>query len=367
MVLTHRLYVAPHLPNGGLVIDGNLDKPEWAAAPWSTPFDEIRGQDDAPDGSRPTLACRTRMKMLWDAEYLYIAAMIESDFQVVATFTERNSPIHQQDSDFEVFIDADGSCHNYKELEVSPTNVVWNLLLTRPYSDGGGERSGRVAQPGEPDYYEVEAQRTATRVLNGRIGDASGATWTVEMALAHRDTLARLPDARSPTAGERWRINFSRVEHRGATNWVWQPQVVWEPKARRYEGKVNMHLPDAWGFVEFAGAARAECPTDLAAEPAQTLVEAEPAHAAAMSVYYAQHARRAASGSFARSIVELREEGLVDEAALAACTLSLTMRVADTDHGGADGGARPTGFVVTATGDSGATISVRDDRLVTRE
>ena len=36
MVLTHRLYVAPHLPNGGLVIDGNLDKPEWAAALYTT-------------------------------------------------------------------------------------------------------------------------------------------------------------------------------------------------------------------------------------------------------------------------------------------------------------------------------------------
>ena len=126
-------YRAPRLiDRASLVIDGNLDKDEWAAAPWSAPFADIRGPEDAPADAQPPDGCTTRVKMLWDDEYLYVGAIVESTFEVVASFTERNSPIFQKDSDFEVFIDAAGSCHAYKELEVNPANVVWNLLLTRP-------------------------------------------------------------------------------------------------------------------------------------------------------------------------------------------------------------------------------------------
>ena len=194
-------------PKGSpLSIDGDLTKPAWAFAPWSAAFGDIRGED-APQDEKPPASCSTRMKMMWDDEFLYIGAEIVSDFAVVATFTERNSPIYQQDSDYEVFVDADGSCHNYKELEINALNVVWNLLLTRPYSDGGGEHSGRVAAPDEPAYYEAANQRSAVRIVSGEIGKAAGATWTVEIALAHEDTLARQPNAKRPAVGGRWRIN----------------------------------------------------------------------------------------------------------------------------------------------------------------
>ena len=67
--------------------------------------------------------------MCWDDDYLYIAALVESDREVIAEFTERNSPIFQKDSDFEVFVDPGGSCHAYKELELNANNIVWNLML----------------------------------------------------------------------------------------------------------------------------------------------------------------------------------------------------------------------------------------------
>src|SRR6202453_3662872 len=52
-------------------ITGKLDDPAWAAAPWSEAFVDIEG-----DG-KPKPRFRTRMKMLWDDQYLYIAAEIE--------------------------------------------------------------------------------------------------------------------------------------------------------------------------------------------------------------------------------------------------------------------------------------------------
>ena len=64
---------------------------------------------------------------------------------------------------------------------------------------------------------------------------------------------ARMP--LPPREGDQWRVNFSRVEWvhelvagkyqrvkgKKEDNWVWSPQ-----------GKVNMHLPEHWGYVQFA-------------------------------------------------------------------------------------------------------------------
>ena len=99
---TPRSYVAKKVLHP-LTIDGNLDKPEWDEVEWSEPFGEIRGEDSPPN-TRPGPSSETRIKMRWDARYLYIAARLCS--QEVgwrfASFTERNSPIFHKDSDFEV-------------------------------------------------------------------------------------------------------------------------------------------------------------------------------------------------------------------------------------------------------------------------
>jgi hypothetical protein len=128
-----RHYVAPRVQGKPPIIDGNIEKSEWQAVPFSSAFDEIRGKEDAPPGTRPSQSCMTRFKMMWDDDFLYICGLIESDFRVIANFTHRNEPIFQKDSDFEVFLDPLGSCHNYKELELNAINTVWNLMLDKPY------------------------------------------------------------------------------------------------------------------------------------------------------------------------------------------------------------------------------------------
>ena len=121
-------YVARRLPPGAppLEMDGNLDKPAWAEVEWSEAFGDIRGPVDAPSDAQPSRAQRTRMKMRWDDEHLYVAAELESDFAVLATFTERNAPIFTQDSDFEVFVDPAAGTHAYKECLVSVL-YLWQL------------------------------------------------------------------------------------------------------------------------------------------------------------------------------------------------------------------------------------------------
>lgn len=77
----------------------------------------------------------TRMKMRWDDEFLYVGAELQ-ETQLWANLTVNNSIIYY-DNDFEVFVDPDGSNNFYKELEINARNLNWNLLLVRPYLNGG--------------------------------------------------------------------------------------------------------------------------------------------------------------------------------------------------------------------------------------
>lgn len=235
-------------------VDGNIYKPAWEEVPWSEDFVDIQGAD-APQGNGPTENTRTRMKMRWDDEFLYIAAeMTAKDWPIVAEKSARNSIIFSTDSDFEVFVDADESNHYYKELEVNARNAVWNLLLDKPYSNGGGEKSGRVANPGDPNFWDVTRQRTAVRIFGDLGAPNPDGKWTAEIALYHAETLDRTKGS-PPALGKFWRINFSRVERAGHFNWVWSPQMLWSPNKGRVEGTIGMHFPEVWGYVRFVAAA----------------------------------------------------------------------------------------------------------------
>ena len=224
-----------------LTIDGAIDEPAWQAAAWSEPFVDI-------DGRRP-VRLATRMKMLWDDEYFYVAADLEEP-DVWATLTRRDSVIFH-DNDIELFIDPDGDSHGYYELEVNALATVWDLLLVRPYRDGGPAIHA----------WDIAGLRVAVDVRGtiNRPGDRDGG-WSVEMALPWAILREAAPDRRAPRDGEQWRVNLSRVQWTldevdgtyrkridAATgkplaedNWVWSPQ-----------GAIDMHMPERWGYIQF--------------------------------------------------------------------------------------------------------------------
>jgi hypothetical protein len=273
-------------------IDGDLDDPVWAKAAWTTDFVDILGE------AGPAPRFRTRVKMAWDDTYLYVAAQMEEP-DVWAYQRLRDSPI-LLDNDFEMFIDPGGATAPYFELEINALNAVWDLLLVRPYREGG-----RVSFTG----WDLHGLRSATRVQGtlNRPGDRDRG-WTVEMALPWRG-LTEGEDRRyaAPSPGDRWRINFSRVEWRtraengryvkqaGAAgeplredNWVWSPQ-----------GLVDMHYPEMWGFVQFS-----DRPAGAAPEPF-ALTAADLAQWALRRVYYAQRNLFAAKGRYASKLEDL--------------------------------------------------------------
>ncbi|MFQ5550630.1 MAG: carbohydrate-binding family 9-like protein, partial [Gemmatimonadales bacterium] len=121
-------YVA-HRTVDTVTVDGVLDELSWQRAEWTEAFTDIRG----PSLPEPRFA--TRVKMLWDDDYFFVAADLEES-HVWARLRQRDAVIYR-DNDFEVFIDPDGDTHEYYELEINAFGTEWDLFLVRPYRDGG--------------------------------------------------------------------------------------------------------------------------------------------------------------------------------------------------------------------------------------
>jgi len=177
------------------VIDGKLDDECWKGVPWTDDFVDIEG------AKKPKPTHRTRVKMCWDDKALYIAAEI-TEPHVWATLTEHDSVIFH-DPDFEVFLDPDGDSHLYGELELNAKNTTWDLLLTRPYRDAGNAINA----------WEITGLKTAVHV-NGTLNDPTDKDvgWTVEIAWPWVGLNELAFKVAPPKDGDRWRINFSRVE-----------------------------------------------------------------------------------------------------------------------------------------------------------
>lgn len=226
-----------HRTNAPLKIDGRLDDPAWRGAGWTDAFIDIIGAD------HPKPRFRTRVKMLWDDEYLYIGAEIEEP-DVWATLTAHDSVIFR-DNDFEVFLNPTGDGLKYFEFEINALNTGWDLFLPKPYNKGGTADNAW----GMPGYKSAVA-------IDGTLNDPRDRDkgWSVELALPWTAFIERSGKGR-PNIGEAWKMNFSRVEWQVRVvdgkyekvpglkedNWVWSPQ-----------GVVNMHVPEKWGIVRFA-------------------------------------------------------------------------------------------------------------------
>lgn len=277
---------------GPIEIDGKLDDAAWKGIPWTEDFVDIEGAAKA----KPLY--RTRVKMAWNDQALYIAAEV-TEPHIWATLKKHDSYIFHDDPDFEVFLDPDGDRHLYAELEMNALNTTWDLLLTKPYRDGG-----RAI-----DSWEIAGLKTAVH-LDGTINDPTNTdrNWTIEIEWPWEGLKQISNRSCPPVDGDQWRINFSRVEWdvevidgkyhqvkgRPEHNWVWSPQ-----------GAIDMHMPEHWGYLQFStrpvGAARFQA--DPAA-PAKELLH---------RIYEKQYEHRSAHCEFASSLQALGLHRLTHE------------------------------------------------------
>lgn len=220
-----------------LIMDGQLDEADWSRAPWTTPFVDIEG------AAKPLPTHDTRVRMLWDNDFLYVAAEL-TEPHVWAAFTEHDSIIYRE-NDFEVFLDPEGDGLWYGEIEINALGTVFDLQLDKAYQQGGHAII---------DWTPADLRSAVT--IQGTLNDPTDIDvgWTVEMAIPHSSLAEHATTPIPPGAGDVWRINFSRVQwqhdiadgayvkrpHTPENNWVWTPQFA-----------INMHKPRHWGFVEF--------------------------------------------------------------------------------------------------------------------
>jgi len=271
-----------HYATHPIKVDGSLDEADWAQAAWTSDFTDI--------ANSVVPRYRTRAKLLWDDQYLYVAAEI-TEPHVRATLTKHDSVIFQ-DPDFEVFMDPRGSTHNYYEFEINALNTSWDLRLDKPYLDQGTPHN----------EWEIPGLQSAVKV-QGTLNDPADVDqgWTVEIAFPWRalETYARHPGA--PLEGEQWRLNFSRVEWPVAVtnggyqklpgeredNWVWSRM-----------GVVDMHRPELWGRVQFTRQAGGDA-------TAVTAIPGKDARDRVLTIYHAERDFWQAHGRWASTLSEL--------------------------------------------------------------
>jgi hypothetical protein len=269
---------------GPVAVDGRLNEAAWSKAPWSEPFVDVRGTFAAP----PDL--RTRVKLVWDQHYLYLAAELVEP-HLWATLRQRDGRVFDE-HDFELFLDPDSDSHHYLELQVNALGTVWDLLLDKPYKDGGNPQS----------TWNVAGLQVAVG-LEGTLNQGADVDrgWTVELAVPWV-SLGELASGPLPPAdGTLWRMNFSRIRWRPEwsggryrrpppgqeKNWVWSPQ-----------GIADLHRPEQWGVVQFS----AEVEPRALLRPDPTA----PARDLLHHLYYAQRDFQARHGRWARNLRALR-------------------------------------------------------------
>ena len=268
MLTTPCTYVCPkaQLP---LRIDGILDEAEWQRAPYTADFADISG------AGFPTPKYRTRARMLWDDNYLYVGAELEEP-DIRATLQQRDTIIYK-DNDFEVFIDPDGDGRAYFEIELNARNTVFDLMLDRPYRVGGNFFV----------QWDCPGMKSAVH-CNGTLNNPTDKDegWTVEMAIPRQAIAASFTN---PLEQGKWlRLNFSRVEwlKKGGPeeNWVWSPT-----------GKIDMHMPERWSYVLLANT-----PDEAFSYPYNQDV-----YRVMWAIYYAQEEYLKEHGRYATSLVAL--------------------------------------------------------------
>lgn len=285
-----RSYVC-YRTNTPMTIDGIPDEKAWADVPWTDNFVDIEGS------AKPVPKLTTHAKLLWDNSNLYIAAELEEP-DVWAKLKQRDTVVFY-DNDFEVFIDPDGDTQAYYELEVNALGTAWDLLLLKPYRDGGPPVTG----------WNIEGLQVAAHI-DGTINNPSDTDkgWTVEIKIPLAAMKECAGKAGMPKAGDKWRIDFSRVEWRTIiqnnitgkeinpatgkpfpeNNWVWSPQ-----------GKIDMHMPEMWGFLQFSGLEAGQGSEEFVPDPDLKLKWA------LRKIYYAEHSYFIENNSYSSKLKDL--------------------------------------------------------------
>jgi len=229
--------LAKKVKRGSIVIDGKLDDAGWASAATLTDFKNTRAGDPA--------KLQTRVKVAWDDQFLYVSFDCP-DTDLVATVTTRDGDVWAEDC-AEIFLDADGDGQSYIELELSPTQVVYDSAMAdyRAHVDWTDRKDLVHLDMLKSQKFTTHDTKYAAKfdgTLNNSNDEDKG--WTCEFAVAWSDVKRgtnthQLP----PKDGDRMRLGLFRVNFKshgvGDEYGAWNPTGSW------------FHVPAVFGHLIF--------------------------------------------------------------------------------------------------------------------
>ncbi len=258
-----------------IVLDGQLNDAAWDAAAWTEDFVDITNHSDPALNFVPA-AFQTRVKMRWDADYLYVGAELCEPF-LFGNIVGHNLVAPYHDNDFEVFVDVSGTAHYYKEFEMNMLAATYDVNWGAPdgmrlkcaANDTEAHATAlpvcvNTSFPGYPGNWSMhDSSGATTRGLakglvaathynqswfgrfsgTGHAGQDNVSRWTAEIAFPIRSQWGGVPEADGnhgglldttwsqdqtsgnysrfdPNAGDAgagrpqyWRVDFARAEH----------------------------------------------------------------------------------------------------------------------------------------------------------
>ncbi len=318
-----------------ITIDGVADEASWAAAPWSEDFVDIEGD------KKPVPQFRTRMKMLWDDQYLYALAEMEEP-HIWCYFDERDQIVFHE-NDIELFFDPDQDGINYFEFEVNAQNTLFDLFLPKSYRSGGMALTS---------YNSLGFESAVT--IDGSLNDATDTDhkWTVEMKIPLAELLLWSDANPMPQDGDQWRMNFLRV------NWQTQsengtykrktdaesgkllPEYNWSWSA---PGIISLHAPERYGLMQFSEIPAGEKEIEFTPSSDQDLRDC------CWLVFYKQQAYKSKHKKYAISLKQLDLKETLDRHGK-----SFTLSMPATEKQ----------FTVLASSDSGKSFSLNNEGFI---
>jgi hypothetical protein len=175
-----------HRARGPIAIDGVLSESSWDRADRAGPF--VRSLDGRP------CAEQTLARLLWDDENLYVAFQVQ-DANIATPYLRDDQPLYQSNV-VEIFINPSGDLARYDEIELAPSNALFDASFT-------GRRQGMNLSWSSGARHAVH--------LDGTLNDPSDVDrgWTAELAVPFA-SLTGMPAPR-PRRGDKWRFNLYRL------------------------------------------------------------------------------------------------------------------------------------------------------------
>lgn len=209
--------------NETIAIDGVLNESPWKSAQRFT----LRENESGATVTDSTVM--TNGMACYDTENIYFA-FVCMDPDIWCDFTRRDEYLWKEEV-VEIFIDTDDNPEDYVEIEVSPSNVLFDSYIVNPQKIDFVQTS----------KFNLEGIKTAVKVdgtLNKR--DDLDRNWTVEISIPFAD-LIEVCDL-NVNELKTWRVNFYRVNRDSGQE---TGKYAWSPTLERF------HSPSKFGILNF--------------------------------------------------------------------------------------------------------------------